>query len=70
MNKQTYKLKMSESYVKMYDVFHVFQLKLYHDRFEENEISFSLHVDDEIHLKMKKILNNHQFKTKLQCRVK
>ena len=70
MNKQTYKLKMVESYIEMHDVFHVFLLNSYHDRFEKDEIFLSLDVDDEIHLKMKKILNSRQFKTKFQYKVK
>ena len=70
VKKQAYKLKMSESYVKMHDVFHVSLLELYLDWFEKNEISLSLDVKSEIHLEMKKILNSRQFKTKLQYRVK
>ena len=70
MRKQAYKLKMSESYVEMHDVFHVFLLESYLDWFEKNEIFLSLNVENEIHLEMKKILNSRQFKTKLQYKIK
>jgi hypothetical protein len=69
IEKQVYKLRLFNMF-RIHNVFHVFLLKSYKERFDNVITSFSIMINEEKHDEMKLILNNKLYRKRLQYFVK
>jgi hypothetical protein len=69
IEKQAYKLRLSHTF-RIHNVFYVFLLKSYRERFDEVMTSSSVIVDEERHDEVKLILNSRTYRKRLQYLIK
>ncbi len=69
IEKQTYKLRLFHTF-RIHNVFHVFLLKSYRERFDDVIASSSIMINEERHDEIKLILNNKLYRKRLQYLVK
>jgi hypothetical protein len=69
MEKQAYKLRLFNTF-RIHNVFHVFLLKSYKERFDDVITSSSIMINEERHDEIKLILNNKLYRKRLQYFVK
>jgi hypothetical protein len=69
VEKQTYKFNLSHTFW-IHNVFHVFLLKSFKERFDEVITSFLIMINEKKHNKVKLILNNKLYRKRLQYFVK
>ncbi len=69
IEKQAYKLRLSHTF-RIYNMFHVFLLKSYRERFDDVITSSSIMINEERHDEIKLILNNKLHQKRLQYLVK
>ena len=67
--KQKYKLRLFHTF-RIHNVFHVFLLKSYRERFDEVITSSSIMINEKKHDEMKLILNSKLYRKRLQYLVK
>ncbi len=69
IEKQAYKMRLFHMF-RIYNMFHVFLLKLYRKRFDNVIISSLIMINEEKHDEIKLILNNKLYRKRLQYLVK
>ena len=70
IDKQAYRLRFSKSFKSIHNVFHVFLLKSYRERFDVTSSSFSTLQDEEKHFEIENILNSRMRYDKLEYLIK